>query len=191
MPGNTAVTPMAYAGKASAIRPARTSLRPDGRRRQYRGAPRRDRGSRRDLPFRGRLPAGERTARSRGNRSRPNAAQSVAGRPGLFARVGAPTQADPSGPSAEKSARRACPWSSCRSPISAATGAGAFRRRRHGEPDDRSSRIRGAVVIARNTAFTYKGKPLDVKTIGRELNVRYVLEGSVQPAGIACASTCS
>jgi adenylate cyclase len=42
------------------------------------------------------------------------------------------------------------------------------------------SRIRGAVVIARNTAFTYKGKPLDVKSIGRNLNVRYVLEGSVQ-----------
>ena len=39
------------------------------------------------------------------------------------------------------------------------------------------SRIRRAVVIARNTAFAYKGKPLDVKTIGRELNVRYVLEG--------------
>ena len=45
------------------------------------------------------------------------------------------------------------------------------------------SRIRGAVVIARNTAFTYKGKPPDVKTIGRELNVRYVLEGSVQRSG--------
>ena len=45
------------------------------------------------------------------------------------------------------------------------------------------SRIRGAVVIARNTAFTYKGKPLDVKTIRRELNVRYVLEGSVQRGG--------
>jgi TolB-like protein len=45
------------------------------------------------------------------------------------------------------------------------------------------SRIRGAVVIARNTAFTYKGKPLDVKTIGNELNVRYVLEGSVQRGG--------
>ena len=45
------------------------------------------------------------------------------------------------------------------------------------------SRIRRAVVIARNTAFTYKGKPLDAKTIGRELNVRYVLEGSVQRAG--------
>jgi hypothetical protein len=39
------------------------------------------------------------------------------------------------------------------------------------------------VVIARNTAFAYKGKPLDVKTIGRELNVRYVLEGSVQRSG--------
>jgi TolB-like protein/class 3 adenylate cyclase len=45
------------------------------------------------------------------------------------------------------------------------------------------SRIRSAVVIARNTAFTFKGKPLDVKTIGRELNIRYVLEGSVQRGG--------
>src|SRR5208337_2147398 len=45
------------------------------------------------------------------------------------------------------------------------------------------SRMRGAVVIARNTAFAYKGKPLDVKTIGRDLNVRYVLEGSVQHGG--------
>ena len=38
-------------------------------------------------------------------------------------------------------------------------------------------------MIARNTAFTYKGKPFDVKQIGRELNVRYVLEGSVQRGG--------
>ena len=45
------------------------------------------------------------------------------------------------------------------------------------------SRIRGAIVIARNTAFAYKGKRLDVKTIGRELNVRYVLEGSIQRSG--------
>jgi TolB-like protein/class 3 adenylate cyclase/tetratricopeptide (TPR) repeat protein len=45
------------------------------------------------------------------------------------------------------------------------------------------SRIRGAHVIARNTAFTYKGKPLDAKQIGGELNVRYVLEGSVQRGG--------
>ncbi len=42
------------------------------------------------------------------------------------------------------------------------------------------SRINGSFVIARNTAFTYKGKHIDVKQIGRELNVRYVLEGSVQ-----------
>ena len=45
------------------------------------------------------------------------------------------------------------------------------------------SRIRGAVVIARNTAFTYRGKHVDLKQIGRELNVRYVLEGSVQRGG--------
>jgi TolB-like protein/class 3 adenylate cyclase/Flp pilus assembly protein TadD len=45
------------------------------------------------------------------------------------------------------------------------------------------SRISGSLVIARNTAFTYKGKPFDVKQIGRELNVRYVLEGSVQRGG--------
>jgi TolB-like protein/class 3 adenylate cyclase len=45
------------------------------------------------------------------------------------------------------------------------------------------SRITGSFVIARNTAFTYKGKPIDVKQIGRELNVRYVLEGSVQRGG--------
>ena len=53
------------------------------------------------------------------------------------------------------------------------------------------SRVRGAYVVARNTAFTYKGKPLDVKTIGRELNVRYVLEGSVQGGRTACASMSS
>jgi TolB-like protein/class 3 adenylate cyclase len=45
------------------------------------------------------------------------------------------------------------------------------------------SRIRGAVVIGRNTAFTYKGKAVDLKQIGGELNVRYVLEGSVQRGG--------
>jgi TolB-like protein/Flp pilus assembly protein TadD len=45
------------------------------------------------------------------------------------------------------------------------------------------SRISGAFVIGRSTAFTYKGKAADLKQIGRELNVRYVLEGSVQRAG--------
>jgi adenylate cyclase len=42
--------------------------------------------------------------------------------------------------------------------------------------------IPGSFVIARNTAFTYKGKPVDAKAIGKDLGVRYVLEGSVQPS---------
>jgi adenylate cyclase len=42
------------------------------------------------------------------------------------------------------------------------------------------SHIHDSFVIARNTAFTYKGKPIDAKEIGKELRVRYVLEGSVQ-----------
>ena len=45
------------------------------------------------------------------------------------------------------------------------------------------SRIPNSFVIARNTAFTYKGKPVDAKAIGKDLGVRYVLEGSVQPSG--------
>jgi TolB-like protein/class 3 adenylate cyclase/Flp pilus assembly protein TadD len=45
------------------------------------------------------------------------------------------------------------------------------------------SRISGSFVIGRNTAFTYKGKHVDLTQIGRYLNVRYVLEGSVQRAG--------
>jgi TolB-like protein/class 3 adenylate cyclase/Tfp pilus assembly protein PilF len=45
------------------------------------------------------------------------------------------------------------------------------------------SRIRGSFVIARNTAFTYRGKAFDVTQIGRELNVRYALEGSAQRSG--------
>ena len=42
------------------------------------------------------------------------------------------------------------------------------------------SQMSGMLVIGRNTAFSYKGKPLNLKQIGRELNVRYALEGSVQ-----------
>ena len=45
------------------------------------------------------------------------------------------------------------------------------------------SRINGTFVIARSTAFTYKGKPVDVKQVGRDLGVRYVLEGSEQHSG--------
>jgi adenylate cyclase len=45
------------------------------------------------------------------------------------------------------------------------------------------ARIRDTFVIARNTAMTFKGRPVDAKAIGKELGVRYVLEGSVQPTG--------
>jgi adenylate cyclase len=45
------------------------------------------------------------------------------------------------------------------------------------------SRARWLFVIARNSSFTYKGKAVDIKQVGRELGVRYVLEGSVRKAG--------
>ena len=45
------------------------------------------------------------------------------------------------------------------------------------------SRFRNLFVIARNSSFTYKGRAVDVKQVGRELGVRYVLEGSVRKAG--------
>jgi adenylate cyclase len=45
------------------------------------------------------------------------------------------------------------------------------------------SRIKWLFVIARNSSFVYKGKGVDVKQVGRELGVRYVLEGSVRKAG--------
>jgi len=45
------------------------------------------------------------------------------------------------------------------------------------------SRIRWLFVIARNSTFTYKGQSVDVKQVGRELGVRYVLEGSVRKGG--------
>jgi TolB-like protein/DNA-binding winged helix-turn-helix (wHTH) protein/Tfp pilus assembly protein PilF len=45
------------------------------------------------------------------------------------------------------------------------------------------SRIPGMLVIARNTAFTFRDRPVDAKQIGRELGVRYILEGSVRRSG--------
>jgi adenylate cyclase len=45
------------------------------------------------------------------------------------------------------------------------------------------SKLSELYVIARNSTFTYKGKPIDVRQVGRELGVRYVLEGSVRKAG--------
>jgi TolB-like protein len=45
------------------------------------------------------------------------------------------------------------------------------------------SRIKWLLVISRNSTFVYKGKPVDVKTVGQQLGVRYVLEGSVRRSG--------
>src|SRR4029079_17552899 len=45
------------------------------------------------------------------------------------------------------------------------------------------SRFKSLFVIARNSSFTYKGKAIDIKQVGRELGVRYVLEGSVRKSG--------
>jgi adenylate cyclase len=45
------------------------------------------------------------------------------------------------------------------------------------------SRIQWLFVIARNSTFTYEGQKIDVKQVGRELGVRYVLEGSVRRGG--------
>jgi hypothetical protein len=60
--------------------------------------------------------------------------------------------------------------------------AAAGYRRRGLRPDRRRSGD-GLLVISRNTAFTYQGKRVDTKQIGRELAVRYVLEGSVRRSG--------
>ena len=49
------------------------------------------------------------------------------------------------------------------------------------------SRFKSLFVIARNSSFTYKGKAIDIKQVGRELGVRYVLEGSVRKSGWKCA----
>ena len=53
------------------------------------------------------------------------------------------------------------------------------------------ARSRWLFVIARNSSFTYKGRAVDVKQVGRELGVRYVLEGSVRRPAAACGSPAS
>ena len=52
------------------------------------------------------------------------------------------------------------------------------------------ARMRGLFVIARNSSFTFKGRAVDVKQVGRELGVRYVLEGSVRKVGGRVRITC-
>jgi TolB-like protein len=52
------------------------------------------------------------------------------------------------------------------------------------------SRFKSLFVIARNSSFTYKGRTVDIKQVGRELGVRYVLEGSVRKSGNKLRITC-
>ena len=58
-----------------------------------------------------------------------------------------------------------------------------FQRRHHGRHHHRAIEIPELFVIARNSSFQYKGKSLDIRQVGRELGVRYVLEGSIRRAG--------
>jgi TolB-like protein len=51
------------------------------------------------------------------------------------------------------------------------------------------SKVRWFFVVSRNSAFAYKGKPVDIKHVARELGVRYVLEGSVRKAGVRARIT--
>ena len=53
------------------------------------------------------------------------------------------------------------------------------------------SKISSLFVIARNSTFTYKGKPVKIQQVSEELGVRYVLEGSVQKSGDRVRSTLS
>ena len=61
--------------------------------------------------------------------------------------------------------------------------AGVFQRRHDRGPDHRPLAGLGLFVIARNSSFAYKGKAVKVQEIGRELGVRFVLEGSIRKAG--------
>ena len=58
---------------------------------------------------------------------------------------------------------------------------------RHLRNGVRDRRVQNLFVIASTSSFTYKGKAVDVKWVGRELDVRYVLEGSVRKAATAFA----
>jgi TolB-like protein len=50
------------------------------------------------------------------------------------------------------------------------------------------SRCAGLFVISRNSSFTYRGRTVDVRQVGRELGVRYVIEGSIRSSAVVCVS---
>ena len=139
-----------------------------------------------NLFFRTSLLAGQGEARSRRCRSRPERAQEHRRADlGLFARYRRANSAEAHAGLGARTIRPAAPLN--RRPAvrqyRRRRGAGSFRGRCHRKSDDRPLADSRLIRIGRNTAFTYKGKPVDLKQIGRELNVRYVLEGSVQRGG--------
>ena len=130
--------------------------------------------------------AGQGAARSRGHRSRADQLKNIADPIRVYSlEVGAPAAAKPApAPALEKSAPPRL--SIVVLPFANIGGDPEQEHFVDGVTESLTtdlSRIRGAFVIGRNTAFTYKGKAVDLKQIGRELNVRYVLEGSVQRGG--------
>jgi adenylate cyclase len=68
------------------------------------------------------------------------------------------------------------------------SGAGIFHRRHGDKIITALSRIRWLFVLARNSSFSYKGQALDVKQVGQQLGVRYVLAGAVRKAAAGCGS---
>ena len=137
----------------------------------------------RNLSFRGRLSSGEGAARSGGHRSRPDPTQEHRrSDPGLFARSRQAAQAKPTPrPGVAKTGPPrlsivVLPFKN----LSSDPGQDYFADGITENLTTDLSRIRNSFVIARNTAFTFKGKAIDAREIGKELGVRYLLEGSVQ-----------
>ena len=158
--------------------------RSDGRRRQYRRAVGRHRQAGRDLSVRGRLSAGEGTgsiwqssnSAKRNSRTSPSRCGSTRGQgrrrnAAALASVRSEQQAEP-----PRLSIVVLPFAN----IGGDSGQDYFVDGVTESLTTDLSQMSGMRVIGRNTAFSYKDKALDLKQIGRELNIRYVLEGSVQ-----------
>ena len=158
----------------------RRSLR---RRRQHRRAPRGARRARRHLRVAGRLEPGPRQGRRavrgyrRADSSRTSRRRSGPTRCAAASRPGRRHARRSSCPTSRRSP--CCPSPTCRGDPEQEYFADGIVE----EIITALSRMRWLFVIARNSSFTYKGRAVDVKQVGRELGVRYVLEGSVRKAG--------
>jgi hypothetical protein len=138
--------------------------------------------ARRDLFVGGRLPAGQGAARFGGADNGPTPLKNIAEPIRVYSLdVGVPAQAKTGPPQAAEKTASPPRLSLVVLPFANIGGEPEQEHFVDGISESLTtdlSRIRSAYVVARNTAFTYKGKPLDVKTIGRELNVRRPTIGS-------------